>query len=268
MALLLALSLLLCLSACGSADPVCGRYLCVGAEAEGIQMSAALLGEESTALNLTADGRGTLTRGEAQGRLSWSREGDLLRLDVGGKLYDAELRDGLLLLQLEPGLSLRFAREDSMPAEEEQAAPQSLSWYGWWSVEGSTGSLPDSWRDCCACLTTGDYGAELRLWDEESSREEPLALVQLRWEDGLIVSRSGWFLGTEIREGEWRLDPAAEETALSGAAQAGDERFSYEIRLRPWGARWEESGGRLPFRYEDWYLPLIEDGAAMPERIG
>ena len=85
-ALLLALSLLLCLSACGSADPVCGRYLCVGAEAEGIQMSAALLGEESTALNLTADGRGTLTRGEAQGRLSWSREGDLLRMELRGRL--------------------------------------------------------------------------------------------------------------------------------------------------------------------------------------
>ena len=98
-ALLLALALLLCLPACGSADPACGRYLCVGAEAEGIQMSAALLGEESTVLSLTADGRGTLTRGGAQGGLSWSREGDLLRLDVGGKLYDAELRDGLLLLQ-------------------------------------------------------------------------------------------------------------------------------------------------------------------------
>ena len=265
-ALLLALALLLCLPACGGADPVCGRYLCVGAEAEGIQMPAALLGEETTVLSLTADGRGTLTRGGAQGSLSWSREGDLLRLDVGGKLYDATLRDGLLLLQLEPGLSLRFAPEDAAP--ETMAEPESLDWYGWWSVQGSTGTLPDSWRDCCACLTTDDFGAELRLWDEESSREEPLALVRLRWEDGLIVSQSGWFLSSEIGEGEWRLDPAAEETVLSGVAQAGDERFSYEIRLRPWGARWEKSGGRLPFRYEDWYLPLIEDGAAMPDQIG
>ena len=265
-ALLLALSLLLCLSACGSADPVCGRYLCVGAEAEGIQMSAALLGEETTVLSLTADGRGTLTRGGAQGSLSWSREGDLLRLDVGGKLYDAALRDGMLLLQLEPGLSLRFAREDATP--ETMAEPESLDWYGWWSVEGSTGTLPDSWRDCCASLTTGDFGLELRFWDEQSSREESLALVRLRWEDGLIVSQSGWFLSSEIGEGEWRLDPAAEETVLSGAAQAGDESFSYEIQLRPWGARWEEAGGRMPFRYEDWYLPLIEDNAAMPERIG
>ena len=172
----------------------------------------------------------------------------------------------MLLLQLEPGLSLRFAREDATP--ETMAEPESLDWYGWWSVEGSTGTLPDSWRDCCASLTTGDFGLELRFWDEQSSWEESLALVRLCWEDGLIVSQSGWFLSSEIGEGEWRLDPAAEETVLSGAAQAGDESFSYEIRLRPWGARWEESGGRLPFRYEDWYLPLIEDNAAMPERIG
>ena len=46
----------------------------------------------------------------------------------------------------------------------------------------------------------------------------------------------------------------------------------YSIYLRPWGESWEDVRADdeelLPYYYDDWYLPLIETGASMPEVIG
>ena len=42
-----------------------------------------------------------------------------------------------------------------------------------------------------------------------------------------------------------------------------------KIYLRPWGASWDDlSEDVQPLYYFDWYLPLIEAGAAMPDAIG
>lgn len=266
-ALLTALALLLCLSACGSADPVCGRYRCVGAEAEGLDVPEALLNGEPTVLSLTADGRGTLSRGGTEGSLSWTRSGDALSLNVGGTVYDAELEDDAILLALEPGLILRFAREEqAAPAETPGHGP--WDWYGWWGVEASTGLMPETWRDCCACLEQRDFGPVLTLWDEDGAYDEPLAIVQMCWDGAEAVSESGWFLLESVGPGDWRVDPAGEELTLGGAYRSEDESFDFRIRLRPWGARWEGDGSRLPFRYTDWYLPLLEAGEPMPGRIG
>ena len=40
------------------------------------------------------------------------------------------------------------------------------------------------------------------------------------------------------------------------------------IYLRPWGSRWPGSEDEKPYYYESWYLPLIEAGEAMPDKIG
>ena len=50
---------------------------------------------------------------------------------------------------------------------------------------------------------------------------------------------------------------------------------TYCIVLRPWGTQWDDLRGcdttdmpypdMLPVRYESWYLPLIREGAAMPD---
>jgi hypothetical protein len=108
----------------------------------------------------------------------------------------------------------------------------------------------------------------LRVWDEESAYEEPLALVQMRWEGDTAVSESGWFLLSEMGEGTWRVDPGAEALELSGTCEGGGERFDYQIHLRPWGADWQEETLHEPWRLRDWYLPLMEEGASMPDRIG
>ena len=264
-ALLLALSLLLCLSACGQTDPLCGSYLCRGAEADGLSVDSSLLGEESARLVLSSDGRGTLTRAGTQGGLSWTREGEILRLEIGGTVYDASIRDGEILLPLEPGLALRFVREDGAP--QETPGPGPWEWYGWWSVENSQGLMPDSWRDCCARLENSPFGPVLTLWDEDSSFDLPFAVLHLRWENGLAVTESGWLLQAQIDGLDWTVDPEASLWKLEGAYQDGESSFTFQIRLRPWGQLWPEEG-RIPFRYTDWYLPLIRDGASMPDQIG
>ncbi len=262
-ALLLALALLLCLSACGAKDPICGSYTCVAAETGGLRIPASLPGEEPLTLFLASDGRGTLSRGDDSGSLRWTWEGDTLRLDLGETAYDAALDGEEILLEAEEGLILRFSRET---AESEESSDR-LEWYGWWEVKNSRGPMPDSWRDCCACLESGDYGPELRLWDEDSSYDEPLALVQMRPGESFLRSESGFFLLEELGEDQWRLNPAAQTLELRGSYRHEDESFDYRILLRPWGADWPKDE-RLPFRYTDWYLPLREAGESMPQRIG
>ena len=108
----------------------------------------------------------------------------------------------------------------------------------------------------------------LRFWDEESSYETPLGVVQLRWDGAEAVTESGWILSDTVDPGLWRLDPAAELWELRGVCRGESESYSFCFRLRPWGALWPEEEERIPFRYNDWYLPLIEAGASMPGQIG
>lgn len=259
------LAALLCLSACGSGDPVCGRYRCLGVETEELFVPAHSLGEKPAELNLAPDGRGTLTWGGVEGSLTWTRTGESLSLTADGVEYTAVLREDGIDLELEPGLILRFARADE--AAEAPDEPGVWEWYGWWSTEGSTGQMPDTWADCCARLEDGDYGPVLTLWDETTSFDEPLARVQMRWENGEASSESGWFLLGGIGEGSWRLTPG-ESVNLEGFYTGEGESFSFRIHLLPWGAAWGEEELRLPLYYRAWYLPLLEKGSAMPDRIG
>ena len=263
-ALLLALALLLCLSACGQSDPACGRWTCVSAQTGELSVPAALLSTEPIALRLSAAGIGTLSLDGREGSLRWTREEGQLLLLLEESRIPCALEEDALLMDLQPGLTLRFAREDRAA---EPAVEESLSWYGWWEVSDSAGRMPDSWRDCCAELRPGDFGPELRLWDEDGSQEEPLAVLQMHWDGSRFLSESGFFLLEQVEEGTWVLDPAAAPLEFAGSYRQGEESFSYHILLRPWGQEWKGEG-RLPFRYNDWYLPLIASGEPMPERIG
>ncbi len=265
-ALLLALGMLLCLSACGEADPICGRYRCTGAQAQGLDVREDRLGK-NTVLVLEPDGKGTITRGDTEGAFLWTRSGDSLRLDAAGVIFDASLEGETILLRMGETL-LRFEREDGQTRPARPETLETAEWYGWWSVENSQGDMPEVWRDCCARMEPGEYGPILRFWDEESSYDEPLAQVQMRLEEGIAVSESGWFLLSDVEDGAWTVDPAAAALELSGVCEGGGERFDYRIHLRPWGADWQEETLHEPWRLRDWYRPLIEEGAAMPDRIG
>ena len=94
-----------------------------------------------------------------------------------------------------------------------------------------------------------------------------LGIDKMRWDGSRFLSQSGFFLLEQQGEGAWVLEPDASPLEFSGNYRQGEESFSYHVLLRPWGQEWSGEQ-RLPFRYNDWYLPLIGSGEAMPERIG
>ena len=162
-------------------------------------------------------------------------------------------------------------------------------WYGWWMMTESTGifeNLDGFWWDICADIEIEEdkYGT-VTLWDEDWSRDNPMAHVLARLsEDGLgehgtMYSESGWFMDAEITSDSWTVDPALtgmfdgyeNVLCIGGYYEVGEDSFTYTIYLRPWGQLWDDIAAEypddIPWFYDDWYLPLINAGKTMPDEI-
>lgn len=157
------------------------------------------------------------------------------------------------------------------------------AWYGWWKMTGCSGSyesMEGQWWDVCGEIAIGaDYTGSVTLWDEDYTRTDPMALASVSLneagtgEHGTVMSEGGWFTDTALAHADWIVDPGLldydELIWIDGDYENGDNAFHYDIYLRPWGLHWEdmdESG--YPYRYTDWYLPLIDAGMPMPDAIG
>ena len=156
-------------------------------------------------------------------------------------------------------------------------------WYGWWKMSGCYGSyesMEGNWWDVCGDIDIGtDCTGTITLWDEDYTRSEPMAVVQVSLSEagtgdhGTVMSEDGWFTNVAVEHADWIVDPGLldydDMIWISGDYEDGDDEFHYDIYLRPWGLYWEdidESG--YPYRYTDWYLPLIGAGKSMPDAIG
>ena len=157
------------------------------------------------------------------------------------------------------------------------------AWYGWWKMTGCSGSyesMEGQWWDVCGEIAIGaDYTGTITLWDEDYTRADPMALASVSLneagtgEHGTVMSEGGWFTDTALAHADWIVDPGLLDYDdliwIDGDYENGDDAFHYDIYLRPWGLYWEdmdESG--YPYRYTDWYLPLIDAGKSMPDAIG
>ena len=157
------------------------------------------------------------------------------------------------------------------------------AWYGWWKMTGCSGSyesMEGQWWDVCGEIAIGaDYTGSVTLWDEDYTRTDPMALASVSLneagtgEHGTVMSEGGWFTDTALAHADWIVDPGLLDYDdliwIDGDYENGDDAFHYDIYLRPWGLYWEdmdESG--YPYRYTDWYLPLIDAGMPMPDAIG
>ena len=157
------------------------------------------------------------------------------------------------------------------------------AWYGWWKMTGCSGSyesMEGQWWDVCGEIAIGaDYTGTITLWDEDYTRADPMALASVSLneagtgEHGTVMSEGGWFTDTALAHAYWIVDPGLLDYDdliwIDGDYENGDDAFHYDIYLRPWGLYWEdmdESG--YPYRYTDWYLPLIDAGKSMPDAIG
>ncbi len=177
----------------------------------------------------------------------------------------------------------------SFTASEELLDWWNGEWYGWWMMTESTGiyeHLDGFWWDICAEIEIdeGKYGT-VTLWDEDYSRDDPMAHVLVRLsEDGLgehgtLYSESGWLMNADITSDSWTVDPALagmfdgyeNVLCIGGYYESGEDTFTYTIYLRPWGQLWDDIAAEypddIPYFYDDWYLPLLDAGKTMPDEI-
>ena len=156
-------------------------------------------------------------------------------------------------------------------------------WYGWWTMYGCYGSYEGmdgmAW-DVCGTIDIGeDYTGTVTLWDEDYTKAEPMASADVSLSEagtgeyGTVTSEGGYFTDIPLEHADWIVDPGLSDYEdliwITGFYENGEDEFTYEIYLRPWGASWDDlSEDVQPLYYSDWYLTLIEAGAAMPDAIG
>ena len=177
--------------------------------------------------------------------------------------------------------------EDALPATTEDSLLSwwNGEWYGWWKMTGCSGyyeeeGMEGQWWDVCGTIDIGsDYMGTVTLWDEDYTRTEPMATVSVSLneagtgEHGTMMSEGGWFTDAAVEHADWIVDPALldydDMICIDGDYENGDNGYHYEIYLRPWGLYWDDVAEEgWPYRYSDWYLPLIDAGESMPDAIG
>lgn len=156
-------------------------------------------------------------------------------------------------------------------------------WYGWWMMTGCWGYYEDmdgEWWDVCATIDIGEDGmGTVILWDEDYTKADPMASASVSLSEagtsqfGTMMSEGGWFTDIALEHADWIVDPGLVDYPnllhISGYYENGDDEFTYDIYLRPWGTYWDDMVEEdLPYYYYDWYLPLIETYTSMPDSIG
>ncbi len=268
------LSLCLLTGCGGAADTsgLAGVYILSSAEERGILISAEKVEELGTVLSLYENGRGTISDRDGSGRLRWRFEDDRIFLQVGSTHFTGNL-DGQQIVLHNTDSDTVFVFQSAMFPEETPVYEDRYfegDWYGWWRIEESEGTMPETWYDCCARFSLNPNGTvQMLFWDENGSCSEPLAEVCFAvQEDGTLLSLRGYFLYAGIRAGEWHLslpDPVLRATDFEHDAEG--EHFRFSFCLRPWGQHWDTNIDMQPFYYEDWVLPLLDAGKSMPEEI-
>lgn len=287
-------------------------------EAYSCQMYGMELGVDDEWIELHPDGTATIRLVYDDYEGTWKQDGTKLTIKMDGEKYVGTLKNGEIEMEFW-GMTYLFSEDErkasswedddavvaategalppmveTMPVEEVQpdspAAANDLSywegdWYGWWVISTVYKGDPEiegNWWDACANLQIDDDGdAYLVVWDEDTSREDPLGDAEMSvWvEDGELwfESYDGWLMAEGLDYGEWsghtnEMDyPGV--MCFIGEYEDDDVKFDYLFFLRPWGTIWDdaerEDPDDLPYYYYDWYLPLIEEGVGRaPSTIG
>ena len=191
----------------------------------------------------------------------------------------ADPADKTVIVLRETAVPEATSAPDSTTPPESPAptqAPDASDWYGWWRMDHCSGDWEHMYGyywDCCAEITDEDGALHVLLWDEDLPKDTSLAAAQLTERDGILHCITGTFLDRELGPDDWLITQTRDECGpllhVEGNYEAvGKGGFWYEIFLRPWGSLWPGNEDEKPYSYENWYLPLIEAGADMPDQIG
>lgn len=156
---------------------------------------------------------------------------------------------------------------------------ENTQWYGWWIITDTTGYYDEyygEYFDCCATFEkTNDGYILMSIWDETYTdyQDECLGEVYFEERDGMLVSVEGGFFytGDSLEEGQMIIDPASSEyehTLFTYVNIEDDEgSFVASINLAEWGYEWDEGFNDFPTYYDSYFLPLMEEGEALPANL-
>ena len=220
----------------------------------------------------------------------WEDSDEGFNLFICDRSSVGTLRDGVCSIDLF-GLgsvygfcSEAFTSSDSDPVsyDDKKNNRWSGEWYGYWGIQNASGdweNLDGQYFDCFAVIDMGiDNLGEITLWDENSSESEPFSTVNLALAPsstgfGTAKSRSGFFFSCDVKKDEWEISPDKQDLLnviyVSSHYSGSDGEFDYEIFLRPWGYVWDDAAAneyiRLPYHYDEWYIPMLSQAGSMPE---
>ncbi len=153
-------------------------------------------------------------------------------------------------------------------------------WYGWWGLTDATGNAEDlegAWYDCLAKVevdessaTEEGVNARILIADEVNGFDDPLADIDIFIDpDGYAVGKDGFFFFDDAPlDVEFVIDDVFNYIAVRGAYVSDDATFNYTMLLGYWGHDWSDmEEGMRPYFFDDWYLPLIESDADMPDEL-
>ena len=274
-------------------DDGLGLYVADKAELNGIELDPFDMWEKGISIELKDGGKCSISIDGIAASGSWSKKGDTVSFDVPGFSMDGTLKDGVLTLEnvYDMGVTLFFTKDGSMrPGAPSASAPSTKyawwngDWYGWWYISDAGGRYSASeedwvgysWDACARINVEGDRGF-IECWDED---DDFVAGGDLIFSDGLtdrgrVSNLDVEFWDYQVPENEWDCDPGdadfknyPDTIVIFGRYNDPDSEgswFDYTIFLRPWGSSWDSIEERMrPDYYEDWYLPLIEEGKSMP----
>ena len=295
---MLALAMVFALAACGegggssSADPNLGVYTATSIDMYGVTTDFSELGEGDMTLELKAGGKGVADFAGSKGSFDWTLNGDELSIKIEGTEPVGTLKDGVIVIDLlGMDMDITFVK-DGASAAAPATAPAAASeldwwdgeWYGWWIIgSDSTGYYEEmvgsAWDICAAIDTKSDGTATITLWDEDTSRSDPLGEVQLQISGegkGTATAVGGRFYTDKMQDYPWYIDPATGDyennmDIVGSCVDFEGDVLNYYILLRPWGQDWSdiaaEEEGLLPEYYASWYQPLIAAGKSAPDTI-
>ncbi len=264
------------MSGCSQSSPALGTFVCASAELAGVSLDSKLIYGDAPVLELSENGQGKFVLGADVGLIKWSLNGNELSLHFDSQnCFGKYENDSIELDLLDRGLKMTFVKEKVMC--DEKVSSKVLSYYGWWDIGDANGEWKNysgMWFDCCAVIELAEDGkGEFILWDEDSSYENPISRVKVKFNDDESISVvKGAFVDCEIDDNNLVFNTKAldfSDMVVAELAYSDDNGiFNSVIYLRPWGQKWddvrEKTPELMPYHYDSWYLPLVEAGSQMP----
>ena len=150
-------------------------------------------------------------------------------------------------------------------------------WYGWWMIGNPTGEFADYdgvYFDCCAAFEPNDEDMTiLSIWDEEYSNYENNCLAEIYFTvDGtMAISEGGYFFAGDVEKDALVIDRDFSDydntIFFTADVETEEGAFTALVYLTKWGYEWDEDFADAPTYYDSYFLPLMEDGKALPADI-